>query len=195
MNATIQAAVFAGLLVIAVSPQALHASEPSLPTYHPQSVRVWFSPDGGCTEAIVAEMKAAKKSVRVQAYSFTSAPIAAAVVEAHRRGLDVQVLLDKSQRSEKYSSAEYLARAGVPVFVDDAHAIAHNKVIILDDAAVFTGSFNFSKAAEENNAENLLLIHDAELAARYLEDWAAHREHAEGYAGKRSQSGAVLIQP
>ena len=161
------------------------ASSPTRPAaaYRPQAVRVWFSPDGGCTDAIVAELKAAKKSVRVQAYSFTSAPIAAAVVEAHRRGLDVRVILDKSQRSEKYSSAEYLRRAGVPVFIDDSHAIAHNKVIILDGAAVFTGSFNFSKAAEEKNAENLLLIQDAGLATRYLENGEAHREHAEAYTG------------
>lgn len=99
-------------------------------------------------------------------------------------GPSVQVLLDKSQRSAQYSSAEYLHRAGVAVFIDDRHAIAHNKIVILDGVAVFTGSFNFSKAAEEKNTENLLLIHDAELAARYLENWDSHREHAEAYAGK-----------
>jgi phosphatidylserine/phosphatidylglycerophosphate/cardiolipin synthase-like enzyme len=179
------------MLPVLLLPLALLAAPASTPTrpsasaaYHPQSVRVWFSPDGGCTEAIVAELKAAKKTVRVQAYSFTSAPIAAAVVEAHKRGLDVQVILDKSQRSERYSSAEYLKRAGVLVFIDDRHAIAHNKVIILDGAAVFTGSYNFTKAAEERNAENLLLIRDAELAARYPENWKEHRKHAELYARK-----------
>lgn len=159
------------------------ASEPA-PTYRPASVRVWFSPDGGCTEAIVTALKFAKKSVRVQAYSFTSAPIAAAVVEAHKRGVDVVVVLDKSQRTENYSSADFLSHAGVPVFIDAKHAIAHNKIIIIDGASVITGSFNFSKAAEERNAENLLWIQDAKLAAAYLANWQEHKAHSEAYAGK-----------
>jgi len=154
------------------------------PTYQPASVRVLFSPQGGCTEAIVSAVNDAKKSVFVQAYSFTSAPIAKAIVDAHKRGVEVRVILDKSQRTERYSSADFLANAGVPVAIDAKHAIAHNKIIILDGLTVITGSFNFSKAAEEKNAENLLLITDAALAARYLENWNEHAAHSEPYQGK-----------
>jgi len=68
-------------------------------------IDVYSSPHGGCTEAVVKELNATKESVLVQAYSFTSAPIAKALVDAHRRGVKVQVLLDKSQRTERYSSA------------------------------------------------------------------------------------------
>src|SRR4051812_20500730 len=71
-------------------------------------IQVFFSPGGGCTQAIVGELNQAKKSVLVQAYSFTSAPIAKAIVEAHKRGVTVQIILDKSQRSERYSSATFL---------------------------------------------------------------------------------------
>lgn len=154
-------------------------------TYKPTAVQVWFSPKGGCTEAVVATINGAKKSVRVQAYSFTSAPIAEAVVNAHKRGIDVQVVLDKSQRTEKYSSADFLTNAGVPTFIDAKHAIAHNKIIIVDGLFVLTGSFNFTKSAEEKNAENLLLITDAELAVTYLANWQEHREHSERYEAKR----------
>ena len=70
-------------------------------------IAVYFSPHGGCTDAIVKELDAAKESVLVQAYSFTSAPIAKALMEAHKRGVKVQVILDKSQRTEKYSSATF----------------------------------------------------------------------------------------
>ena len=73
------------LVTIILIVTSLSAAPPP-PTYHPAAVRVWFSPDGGCTEAIVSTLKTAKKSVRVQAYSFTSAPIAAAVIDAHKRG-------------------------------------------------------------------------------------------------------------
>jgi len=70
---------------------------------------VYFSPKGGCTEAIIKEIDKAKTSILVQAYSFTSAPIAKALLEAYKRGVRVEVMLDKSQRTEKYSSADFLA--------------------------------------------------------------------------------------
>jgi len=130
------------------------------------SIEVYFSPKGGCTDAILKELKAAKNTVLVQAYSFTSAPIAKALVDAHKRGVQVEVILDKSQRTEKYSSATFLVNMGVPTLIDAAHAIAHNKIMVVDDATVITGSFNFTKAAEENNAENLLVIRSPELAAK-----------------------------
>ena len=163
--------------------RATYTTEP-VGTYHPESVRVWFSPNGGCTEAIVEAINGAKRSVRVQAYSFTSAPIAAAIVEAHKRGVDVVVILDKSQKTEKYSSADFVAHAGIPTFIDSKHAIAHNKIIIIDGETVLTGSFNFTKSAEEKNAENLLIITDTALAARYLGNWTEHQKHSQAYEGK-----------
>ena len=149
-----------------------------------RSIEVHFSPAGGCTEAVVRELNAAKESVYVQAYSFTSAPIAKALVDAHKRGVKVAVILDKSQRTEKYSSADFVHNAGIPTSIDAKHAIAHNKIMILDGSVVITGSFNFTKAAEEKNAENLLVIRDRALAEQYPANWKAHAEHSEPYAGR-----------
>ena len=146
--------------------------------------KVYFSPKGGCTEAVVEALGKANRSVIVQAYSFTSAPIAKAIVDAKRRGVRVEVILDKSQVTEKYSSADFLAHEGVPTYIDSAHAIAHNKVMVIDDKTVLTGSFNFTKAAEESNAENLLVIQDAKLASKYSENWRAHFQHTRVYEGK-----------
>lgn len=143
---------------------------------------VYFSPHGGCTEAVVREIEKARESVRVQAYSFTSAPIATALREARRRGVDVRVILDHSNVSQHYSEADFLSRAGIPALIDAEHAIAHNKVMVLDRRIVVTGSFNFTRAAEERNAENLLVIEDPELAARYLKNWEDHAEHSMPYA-------------
>ncbi len=144
-------------------------------------IQIYFSPGGGCTEAIVHEIDRAKTEIRVQAYSFTSTPIAKALVNAHKRGVNVDILLDRSQRSERYTSATFLKNAGIPTYIDDKHAIAHNKIIIIDKATVITGSFNFTKAAEENNAENLLIISSKGLSKFYLENWQSHREHSEPY--------------
>jgi len=141
-------------------------------------VEVYFSPNDGATEAIVREIDRARSEILVQAYSFTSAPIAKALLKAHRRGVKVQAILDKSQKTQKYSSASFLTNSGIPTYIDDKHAIAHNKIILIDRAVVITGSFNFTKAAEEKNAENLLIIRSKELAKPYLENWQRHREHS-----------------
>jgi phosphatidylserine/phosphatidylglycerophosphate/cardiolipin synthase-like enzyme len=170
------------LLPILLLAFVLPACQPSPQT--PPGVDIYFSPKGGCTEAVCRELGSATKDVLVQAYSFTSAPIAEALVEAHRRGVEVQVILDKSQRSEKYSSATFLKNAGIPTFIDDKHAIAHNKIMILDGEKVLTGSFNFTKSAEENNAENLLVIHSPELAKKYTENWKTHHDHSTPYEAK-----------
>jgi phosphatidylserine/phosphatidylglycerophosphate/cardiolipin synthase-like enzyme len=77
----------------------------------------------------------------------------------------VQVILDKSQRTEQYSSADFLPNQGVPTTVDANHAISHNKVMVIDGETVITGSFNFTKAAQERNAENVLIVPDRALAA------------------------------
>ena len=69
--------------------------------------------------------------------------------------------------------------AGIPTYIDAKHAIAHNKIIIIDRRIVITGSFNFTRAAEENNAENLLIITSPELAEKYLQNWQTHRDHSE----------------
>src|SRR5664280_1508809 len=94
--------------------------------------QVYFSPDGGCTEAIVNEIRHAKSEIYVQAYSFTSVPIAKALVDAHKRGVKITVILDKGQKTAKYSSADFIAHAGITTLIDDKHAIAHNKVIVID---------------------------------------------------------------
>jgi phosphatidylserine/phosphatidylglycerophosphate/cardiolipin synthase-like enzyme len=172
--------IFVAILFLALSAPTGRSMETGT---GPAKWEVYFSPRGGCTEAVVDSLGKAKSNVLVQAYSFTSAPIAKALVEAHRRGVKVEVVLDRSQRTEKYSSATFIFNNGIPCFIDSRHAIAHNKVLVIDGQTVITGSFNFTKAAEDNNAENLLVIQDRELAAKYAQNWSIHREHSEPYTG------------
>lgn len=146
--------------------------------------KVLFSPKGGCAEAIVSEIRSAKSEILVQAYSFTSAPIAKALVDAHKRGLNIEVILDKSQRTEKYTSATFLANSGIPTYIDGQHALAHDKVMILDGIVTITGSFNFTKAAEESNAENIIILRSEQLATLYEANWRRHRKHSEPYEAR-----------
>jgi phosphatidylserine/phosphatidylglycerophosphate/cardiolipin synthase-like enzyme len=153
----------------------------------PGAWEVYFSPRGGCTEAIIRELNNAKSSVLVQAYSFTSAPIAKALLDAHKRGVNVKVILDKRQSTERYSSATFLLNSGIPVKIDARHAIAHSKVMVIDGETVITGSFNFTRAAEENNEENLVVVKDKRLAERYATHWQEHADHSETYVGRSTR--------
>lgn len=146
----------------------------------PPSINDFHSPKGGCTDAVVAELHRAKKEILVQAYSFTSKPIAQALVDAKGRGVHVEILLDKSNQSEVYSELREFIDQGLTPLIDSEHAIAHNKVMIVDGKTLLTGSFNFTHQAEAENAENLLVIkgHPA-LVKAYRQTFLNHKAHSQ----------------
>ncbi len=84
--------------------------------------------------------------------------------------VQVKILLDRSLK-QKFSKLHELQRAKIEVGIDKVPSIAHNKVIIIDKKKVITGSFNFTAAADKRNAENVIVIDDAELADSYLQNW------------------------
>jgi len=182
--------VFTGLLLIAVLLIGISACEKQekQQAVDKAGIRIYFSPNGGCTEAIVQELDQASSEIKVQAYSFTSRPIAKALADAHKRGVKVTVILDKSNATAKYSAADFTTNAGIPTLIDGVHAIAHNKIMILDQQTVITGSFNFTKAAEEKNAENLLIIRDRSIAGQYLQNWENHKAHSQAYRRSANRS-------
>lgn len=142
-----------------------------------------FVPDGpSCQDILIDAIHNTRRKLLIQAYSFTNAQIAKAVADAHQRGVDVRVIVDKSQVSERYTSATFLKNAGITVVIDTKPAIAHNKVMVFDDQAVFTGSFNFTKSAEQRNAENGMLIRgDAAVVRAYTENWRTRFEQSSAY--------------
>lgn len=144
-------------------------------------IETCFVPGQDCTAVVVREIGTARKEVLLQAYGFTSEPIAAALVEARRRGVVVRAIFDKSDRTARGSKAEELGTAGIPLLVDTVAGIAHNKVLVIDSAEVVTGSFNFTTSAQKRNAENLLVIHDPEVAGRYRANWLARLDEAEDW--------------
>jgi phosphatidylserine/phosphatidylglycerophosphate/cardiolipin synthase-like enzyme len=145
----------------------------------PSSLSVCFTPGNDCTFQIIGELGQAKQTIHVQAFSFTSAPIAKALAAAARRGVKVEVILDKENFLEEFTQTKLLIQAGIPIYLDGGHQTAHNKVILVDGKTVITGSFNFTKAAQEKNAENLLILKDPDLAQAYLRNWETHRKHSE----------------
>ncbi len=139
-----------------------------------------FVPDGpSCEQLLINMIDNTRSSLFIQAYSFTSAPIAKAVVAAKKRGVDVEVIVDKSQNSERYTVVTTLTNAGIPVFVDTKPAIAHNKVMIFDQTSVFTGSFNFTASAQKRNAENgIVITGDPSIVKSYSSNWLARYQQS-----------------
>jgi len=131
----------------------------------------------------VQTINAARQSIIVAAYSFTSKPIAKALVDAHKRGVRVQVVLDKSQRTERYSSATFLSNMGIPVRIDSRYAIMHNKFMVIDGKTVETGSFNYTSSAARRNAENVIVLRDNPRAAQvYAQQWQRLWDESQPYA-------------
>jgi phosphatidylserine/phosphatidylglycerophosphate/cardiolipin synthase-like enzyme len=187
-NRIIPAGLVLALLAMAVlvvqGYDPLHPRMPRTASRKLPPIEVYFSPSGGCTDAVVREIRAARHTILVQAYSFTSNRIARALADAHNRGVDVKVIIDKEIASE-YFMADRLCDAGIPVSTDAIHAHAHNKVMILDGEVVITGSFNFTDQAEHSNAENLLVIRDRAIAKQYEDNWREHAGHSEAYSGRQ----------
>ena len=144
-------------------------------------MQIYFSPLGGCTQQVCSQIAASRKSIRVQAYEFTSQRIAQALILAAARGVSVQVILDAGAARQPSCLGTLVAQRGIPVFLDALHHIAHNKVMVLDETVLITGSFNFTDAAESSNAENLLTLPDPSAAATYLANWQAHSAHSKPF--------------
>ncbi|HLJ92537.1 MAG TPA: phospholipase D family protein [Gemmataceae bacterium] len=144
------------------------------------SSAVYFSPKGGATEAVLRELKAARREVLVLAYSFSSKPIAEALVEAKTRGVQVEIILDRSNEQETYSDLALFEDQGLAPLIDAQHAIAHNKLMIIDQRTLITGSFNFTHQAEAENAENLLILKGhPELLKPYRQNFLTHKSHSQ----------------
>ena len=168
------------LLLLAGNAQA---SEPLTLSAQGQ-VQVAFTPGDEAGALVVDAIVKAKRQILVQAYSFTHKDIANALVAAHKRGIDVQLIADPEQAEKTETSLiGEIARDGVPIYMDGQHAAAHNKVMIIDagaaNATVITGSFNFTHSAQFRNAENLLILRGNPLLAdAYAANWRRHRIHS-----------------
>jgi phosphatidylserine/phosphatidylglycerophosphate/cardiolipin synthase-like enzyme len=149
------------------------------------SLTVAFSPQGTSLELVLSCIEAAERDILVAAYSFTSKPISTALLDAHKRDVKVQVVADKKGNSSRYTAVTFLANQGIPVRLNGRYAIHHHKFMVIDGKHVETGSFNYSAAATDKNAENVLVLWDVpELAAQYAVEWQRLWNEAEPLPAK-----------
>lgn len=149
------------------------------------SQETYFSPDEDCEAVLIAFVQSAKISVRLADYSFNLQSLTDTLIAQYAAGIDVQLVLDKSQAagsSERPIVAE-LRAAGVPLVVgtSDKHRILHSKFLVVDGIAVLSGSYNFTHTASlENNyfdiAHNPLRAQAFTDAWQTMHDWIETHE-------------------
>jgi phosphatidylserine/phosphatidylglycerophosphate/cardiolipin synthase-like enzyme len=132
---------------------------------------IFTSEDQALEPTIVPLVNSANSSIRFLAFSFTDFPLADAMIQRAGQGVDVAGVMDKTQSGGTGSELATLYCAKIPVRQDGNKQFMHNKVIIVDERYVITGSLNFSTSAEEDNDENVIIIDNPEIAQLYLQDF------------------------
>lgn len=140
----------------------------SIPSW-PQSINVYFSPNGGCQQAVISEIKKATETIDIAMYYLSSKEIAQALLEAQKNNVRVRIVLDQGQEIESASKSGYLVKHGFQVRYHLGFGLMHNKFAIIDNRSMITGSFNWTLTAEERNEENLLVITDQGTIEKYRE--------------------------
>lgn len=163
--------------ITAVIAYRLTEKEPLQPIFDESGMIVTpcFTPMQHCQKQIIEAIDSAKEEVLMMTYSFTAKPIANALINAQKRGVRVRVLADKSQKTANYSQIEMLHQNNILVKYDSKPAIAHNKVMIIDQHLLLTGSYNWTNAAEFKNTENILFIESKQLAQQYRNYWISRK--------------------
>ncbi|MBX3570527.1 MAG: hypothetical protein KF914_20885 [Rhizobiaceae bacterium] len=152
-----------------------------------------FAPQEDCASRIVAAIDGAKTSVHTMELFLLQKDIIDALIAAHKRGVDVQVIADyKTDEEEEakacaanthpFIGAERLLAAQVPIMLDNSVKTAHNKISVIDGNLVIGGSFNYTEEADKLNAENATFITSPTVAKWYEEDFAYRKTLAQPYA-------------
>lgn len=147
-------------------------SKVKLKPYISDGVSVYFSPDSNFEKKIIDIISKAKSSIDFLAFAFTNFNIANALIEAKNRGIKIRGIFDKTQNSfQEYSKYNLLKDNNISVILDKNPKKLHSKVIIIDKEVVITGSYNFTKKANNKNDENSIIIYDKAIAKRYMDNF------------------------
>jgi len=170
-------ALLAALLVLPALPaMSAPSSEPS--------VQVGFSPEGTALQLVLEAINSSQQSIHMMAYSFTDPDVMKALIAAKKRGVDVKIVIDEDGNKNGASkhAMNLMAQNNIPLRIDGAYKIQHDKVMVIDGVSVETGSYNFSRAAARSNSENAVVIWNMpQLAKAYLDHWQIRWDKGQDY--------------
>jgi phosphatidylserine/phosphatidylglycerophosphate/cardiolipin synthase-like enzyme len=143
--------------------------------------KVYFSPNGGCQEAVIQEISKAQKTIVIAMYELTNRQISRELMKAKGRGVWIRIFLDQGEANGRYSQGKYLMNKGIDIRFYTGTGLMHNKFAVIDDKVLITGSYNWTVAAERENQDNLLIITDdntvRQYALRFDTLWAAPQDN------------------
>lgn len=136
--------------------------------FNDKKISVFFMPqDKGITNGVIPLINNAKHYIYVPTFLITHKEMTSALIKAKKRGVDVKVIVDATNASNRSSTHQSLRDSGIPVKTENYAGKMHLKSVIIDDEYVVGGSMNFSYSGENKNDENMLLIEDKNLAFFY----------------------------
>jgi phosphatidylserine/phosphatidylglycerophosphate/cardiolipin synthase-like enzyme len=138
---------------------------------------VYFSPEDRGDTRLVELLRNARASILFLAYSFTSDPLGEALLEQFAAGLEVRGVFDESQADGQGAEYGPLRQAGLDVRLDGNSGLMHHKVMVIDDEIVVLGSYNFTRAANQSNDENFIVLQDGGIAALYRAEFERIYSH------------------
>ncbi|MDQ7990777.1 MAG: phospholipase D family protein [Candidatus Dactylopiibacterium sp.] len=150
-------------------------------------VEVGFSPEGSAHQLVLKTIEGARHSIRMMAYAFSAPDIVQALGDATRRGVEVRVVVDKKRNADKAGQRAIrdATAQGVALRTNDRYTLHHDKVIIVDDDTVETGSFNFAPSAERSNSENVVVLRGLpEITRQYVAHWQSRWDAGEPWASR-----------
>lgn len=130
-----------------------------------------FSPGEVCVQRITALLGGARRTAEICVFTITDDRIAKAVLDAHRRGVQVRIVTDNEKAYDLGSDVESLAKAGVPVAVDISPFHMHHKFALFDGKTLLTGSYNWTRGAARENEENLVVTDDPRFVAAFTKEF------------------------
>ncbi|MGC9398032.1 MAG: phospholipase D-like domain-containing protein [Anaerolineae bacterium] len=134
-------------------------------------IESYFSPEDTTRQHIIELLESAERSIHFMAFTLTDTGIAQALNQRYKAGVQVQGVVETRNINDQGSDVEALQQVGLDVRLDGNPYNMHHKVIVIDEAVVITGSYNFSRSAAEYNDENVLILHSSEIARHYLEEF------------------------
>jgi phosphatidylserine/phosphatidylglycerophosphate/cardiolipin synthase-like enzyme len=147
-------------------------------------IQVLFSSEDKIVRKLIAIVNDAEVNIRFLAFSFTDDPLAQAMIDRARAGLDVKGVFEAFGSTYSSSELRKFWCANVPARQDGNGSFLHHKVIIIDNSIVITGSLNFSANADDSNEENVIILDNPEIAALYLQEfeknWAQAKDVSPG---------------
>jgi phosphatidylserine/phosphatidylglycerophosphate/cardiolipin synthase-like enzyme len=134
-------------------------------------VAAYFSPFDRCERVVLKELFTVQKTCLISCYGLTNQPITMRLIELHRRGIIVIVCVDKLQAASRSDQTRTLKAAGIAVIIKPSSTLEHNKLMVLDNERVITGSWNFSASADKQDNTLLVITHDAPTVQAFASAW------------------------